>query len=95
MQVKSGIIYEGLLYAVNTSGKELDVVLLLAKQVQDAADSTPVVQRLKVLHSDIVHITAKQVKLTEKDWAADTPGTEAFGTDAEIGAKAKAYALSL
>ena len=65
-------------------------MLLLAKQVQDGADTSgAVTPRLKILHSDMVHITAQQVKLTSKDWTDSSAGTEAFGTDAEIGARAK------
>lgn len=84
-------MYEGILYTASAEGKEVDIALLLATVVQDGAEaSTPVIQRLKILPSDIVHISAKRAKPASRDAAGEGAGGEAFGTDAEIGAKAKA-----
>ena len=93
-QVKNGSVFEGLFYAANLTAKDLDVVLLLARQVRDpsgtpVARTAPVHHRMKFLHSDIVQIQARAVDLDGRAEGHSEPG---FGTDAEIGAKARACA---
>ena len=80
-------------YTAQLSGRDLDVVLLLARQVRDPSGApvpraAATAERLKFLHSDIAQIVASSVDLDGRAAGPD------FGTDAEIGAKQRACAPS-
>ncbi len=93
LQVKSGIVYEGIFHTWNVeNNKELHVVLSYAKIVKDpnskpsdrqAAAERPV-KRLVIHDKDLVQIVAKDVRMNPEDLGPVDRGIDGFETDSAI-----------
>ena len=88
LQVKTGVVYEGIFNAIHVEGSELSVVLKYAKPVRgldakaekDALAEKPALV-MTIKSEDLVQIFAKDIKLNAE---ALGPEIDNFETDASI-----------
>jgi len=92
VQVKSGMVYEGVLHTISVDPKDFHVVLLMAETVKNPGkgSGSDLVQRpvrKLIVHSkDLVQIVGKDVKMSAQDVGPLSEEVDAggFGTDSSI-----------
>lgn len=93
MQVKSGLVYEGIFHTADLDSKDVSIVLKMAKTVKDPsleegawAPAAKPVPSLVIYSTDLVQVIATDVRMGAADvgpvGGADDAG--GFGTDAAI-----------
>lgn len=89
-QVKDGTVYRGIFHTANLEGKDVSVVLKMAKAIKVGTSKTTPIQaetvKTLIIHSsDLVQVVAEGISIGKDDSLTDSEDVAGFGTDAAIG----------